>query len=74
MYSIAGWMSPFLFGGVQSVISLQPAITAGTPSIKTVEKSGAEPPGMYSPTFSIGLLSCQHFTPFVVSIIFFLDF
>ena len=43
---IAGWIFPFLSGGVQSTISLHPAILAGTANISTVEKSGAVPPGM----------------------------
>ena len=47
-------------------ISLHPASCAGIPNISTVEKSGADPPGMYRPTFSIGLLSRQHLTPFMV--------
>src|SRR5690606_1191655 len=59
---------PFLFGGVQSTISLHPAIDAGTPSMSTVENNGAEPPGMYNPTFSMGLVSRQQVTPLVVSI------
>src|SRR5574344_1035416 len=67
-YRIAGLTLPSLFGGVQSTISSQPAVLAGIASIRTVEKSGAVPPGMYSPTFVIGLASCQHVTPGVVSI------
>ena len=51
------------------IISLHPAIFAGIPSIRTVEKRGAVPPGIYSPTFLNGTLFLQHLTPFVVSII-----
>src|SRR5690606_38417495 len=56
-----------LLGGVQRTISLQPAIWAGTASIRMVENRGAVPPGIYSPTFWIGLFSCQHCTPSEVS-------
>ena len=35
---------------------------------KIVEKRGAVPPGIYKPTFSIAFFSCQHSTPFSVSI------
>ena len=45
-YKIAGLSEPSFDGGVQRMISVQPAITAGTANIKTVEKSGAEPPGI----------------------------
>ena len=38
--------TPSLSGGVQSTISLHPAIFAGTANINTVEKSGAVPPGI----------------------------
>ena len=62
-YSISSAILPSWLGGVHKIISLQPAILAGTASIKTVEKRGAVPPGMYIPTFSIGRASCQHFTP-----------
>ena len=65
---------PFFCGGVQSTISLQPAILAGMANISTVEKSGAVPPGMYKPTFSMPTLFCQHFTPGVVSITFVSNF
>ena len=64
---IAGFTLPSVIGGVQSTISLQPAILAGVASINTVEKSGAVPPGMYNPTRSIGNCFCQHTTPGDVS-------
>ena len=67
---IAGLMLPSGDGGVQRIISLHPAILAGVASIRTVEKSGAVPPGMYSPTFSIATLFCQHSTPLHVSTLF----
>jgi hypothetical protein len=38
--------TPDLFGGVHNTISLHPAICAGIASIKTVENSGAVPPGI----------------------------
>ena len=65
---MAGFTLPSLSGGVHNTISLQPAIFAGTASIKTVENRGAVPPGMYSPTFSIPTAFCQQTTPAVVSI------
>ena len=43
---MAGFTLPSRFGGVQSTISLHPAILAGVASINTVEKSGAVPPGI----------------------------
>ena len=52
------------------MISLQPAICAGVASISTVEKRGAVPPGMYSPTFSMGTAFCQQVTPGRVVIFF----
>ena len=67
---IAGYTEPSLSGGVQSIISLQPAIEAGMASINTVEKRGAVPPGIYNPTFSMPTDFLQHFTPGIVSIIF----
>ena len=59
----AGCTFPSLPGGVQSTISLHPAIFAGTASINTVEKSGAVPPGIYNPTFSMATAFCQQVTP-----------
>ncbi|KAF5028866.1 hypothetical protein DSECCO2_654560 [anaerobic digester metagenome] len=50
------------------VMSLQPAIFAGIASINSVEKRGAVPPGIYSPTLSIALLLRMHLTPGDVSI------
>src|SRR5690606_26359013 len=67
VYKISGVILHSLFGGEHSTISLHPAICAGTASINTVENNGAEPPGIYSPTFSIGRFSCQQVTPLVVS-------
>ena len=64
---IAGFTFPSLLGGVQSTISLQPAILAGVASISTVLKRGAVPPGIYNPTFSIATLFCQQVTPAQVS-------
>ena len=43
---MAGSISPFSFGGVHKIISLQPANFAGIPNISTVENKGAEPPGI----------------------------
>ena len=43
---MAGFTLPSRLGGVQSTISLHPAILAGVANISTVEKSGAVPPGM----------------------------
>ena len=48
---MAEFMFPFLSGGEHNTISLQPAISAGTASINTVENKGAVPPGIYNPTF-----------------------
>ena len=67
---IAGCTFPSLPGGVQSTISLQPAIRAGTANIRTVEKRGAVPPGMYRPTFSMATAFCQQVTPGAVSTFF----
>ena len=50
------------------IISSQPAIFAGVANINTVENKGAVPPGIYNPTFWIGILFCQHDTPFEVTI------
>ena len=41
---------PTDLGGVAMTISLQRATDAGTPSIRHVDGSTAEPPGTYSPT------------------------
>ena len=49
-YSTAGATQPCLFGGVHRITSGQPAVSAGTASISTVENNGAVPPGIYSPT------------------------
>ena len=67
VYRISLAIVPSEFGGVQRIISLQPASVAGTPSINTVENKGAVPPGMYKPTDSIGRFSCQQRTPSCVS-------
>ena len=64
---MAGCTSPTALGGVQSTISLQPAMRAGTANINTVENRGAVPPGIYNPTRSIGTAFCQQFTPGAVS-------
>ena len=66
-YKIAELIFPFLSEGEHNTISWQPANFAGTANIKTVENKGAVPPGMYNPTFWIGLFSCQHVTPMLVS-------
>jgi hypothetical protein len=50
-------MFPPLSGGEHKTISLQPAIEAGTASIKTVENKGAVPPGIYKPTFELVFLA-----------------
>ena len=52
------------------MISLHPAICAGVASIRTVEKRGAVPPGMYNPTFSVATAFCQQVTPGSVVIFF----
>ena len=59
----AGCTFPSRPGGVQRTISLHPAILAGTASISTVENSGAVPPGIYNPTFSMATAFCQQVTP-----------
>ena len=41
-------------GGEHNTTLLQPATCAGTASIKMVENSAADPPGMYKPTFPMG--------------------
>ena len=68
VYKIAGLIVPSLLGGVHKITSLHPAIFAGTPNIKIVENKGAEPPGIYNPTFSIATFFLQQVTPFVVVI------
>lgn len=40
---------------------------AGVASISTVENSGADPPGIYRPTESIGRVTCWQRTPGCVS-------
>ena len=45
-YKISIGISPFLSGGVHSTLLGQSAIKEGIPNIKTVEKSGAVPPGI----------------------------
>ena len=45
-YKIAGLMLPFLSGGENKIMVLHPANFAGIANIKTVEKSGAVPPGI----------------------------
>ena len=67
--NIAGCNWPSLSGGEHKIISLQPAMLAGMPSINKVENNGAVPPGMYKPTFSMPTLLRQHCTPGMVSII-----
>ena len=69
VYKMAGFMFPFLSGGVHKTTSLHPAIFAGIASINMVENNGAVPPGIYNPTFSIATFFLQHFTPLFVSII-----
>ncbi len=64
---ISGLIFPSLPGGVHMTISLQPASRAGIPSIRTVENNGAVPPGMYSPTFSMGTSRYQQRIPGAVS-------
>ncbi|MNY78448.1 hypothetical protein D3C86_2186990 [compost metagenome] len=49
VYKMAGFIFPVLSGGEHKTISLQPAISAGTANIKTVENKGAVPPGIYKP-------------------------
>ncbi len=44
-------------GGVAMMISFTPATRAGTTVIRTVERSGAPPPGTYTPTRSRGRTS-----------------
>ncbi len=69
-YNIAGAIFPEVLGGVHNIISLHPAIFAGIANIKTVEKRGAVPPGIYNPTFSIGIAFLQQVTPAIVSTFF----
>ena len=68
VYNTTAGIFPELSGGVHKIISLHPAILAGTANIKIVENNGAEPPGIYKPTFSIAFFSCQQFTPGSISI------
>ena len=49
---------PLVSGGEHNITSLHPAIFAGTANINTVENKGADPPGIYKPTFSIGNFFC----------------
>src|SRR5690606_24090242 len=67
VYRMAGYIFPSLFGGVHRIISLQPAIWAGTANMRMVENRGAVPPGIYKPIVWIGLFSCQQYTPSEVS-------
>ena len=46
---------------------LQPATIAGIICINIELNKGAEPPGTYKPTESIGLVSAHKLIPFVVS-------
>ena len=62
-YNMAGWILPSFPAGVQRIISSQPAMTAGTASINTVENRGELPPGTYNPTLVIGTWRWIHFTP-----------
>ena len=48
-------------------MSLQPAISAGIACINKELNRGAEPPGIYNPTLSIGLNSDHKLMPGVVS-------
>ena len=50
------------------MICEQPATFAGIASISTVENKGADPPGIYSPTFSMATDFRTHLTPGTVCI------
>ena len=50
-----GAMSPLQVGGETMTVSRHPAILAGMQSMSTVEGRGAVPPGIYTPTFSMGV-------------------
>ena len=58
---------PFLSGGQTNTVRLQPASCAGTPSINTVDGSGALPAGIYKPTLSIASVFKVQRTPGQVS-------
>ncbi len=65
--STAGCASPSRVGGVHRIRSAQPAMRAGTANMTTVEGSGAEPAGTYSPTADIGRMIRSQRTPGIVS-------
>ncbi len=54
-------------GGEHRTTFWHPAMRAGVASISTVEKSGAEPPGIYRPTDETGRVTCWQRTPGWVS-------
>src|SRR5690606_1060970 len=58
---------PSARGGVHITTSAQPASRAGTPSISTVDGSGALPAGTYRPTRRIGRAMRAQRTPGAVS-------
>ena len=55
---------PSAEGGVTITTFGQPAIFAGTASIRTVEGYAAVPPGTYRPTVSMGITFCPIMIPF----------
>mmetsp|Transcript_20356 Transcript_20356/g.56717 ORF Transcript_20356/g.56717 Transcript_20356/m.56717 type:complete len:302 (+) Transcript_20356:1264-2169(+) len=66
-YSTSGVMEPSGRGGVASTMVLQPAMAAGTASMRAEEGRTAVPPGTYRPTDSMGLDTRRQFTPGMVS-------
>src|SRR3546814_8081462 len=66
-YSTAGSTLPSARGGEHNTTSAQPAKRAGTPNIKAVDGSGAEPAGTYNPTRAIGRITRPQRTPGAVS-------
>ena len=63
------WRVPSAAGGVHSTRSGQPASVAGTATMITVEGSGAEPAGTYSPTAGIGRNIRSQLTPGITSML-----
>ena len=64
---MAGSTLPSLLEGVHTYIFLQPATFAGIACISNELSRGADPPGTYKPTLSIGLDSDHREIPLVVS-------
>ena len=65
-YSTSGTTAPSLVGGVANTTVSQPAIFAGTASIRAVEGRTAVPPGTYRPTAPMGRETRRQRTPGMV--------